>query len=335
MKPRLHTALALPLIALIAGCPGQVETPPDGAPAHPVAEEHALEGDWPRVFANALGGEITLDRPPRRVVSLSTGITETIFALGAGDRLVGRLSLSTYPPEVLDVPEVGGLVDPSLEAIVAREPDLVVTERGTPRDFIDAVEGVGIPVIAYDPTSIPEVISMIREVGRLLGVGAEAGELAGDLESRIATVKARGDALGRGQGRPSALLLVALDPVYAAGEGHFVDDMIYLAGGVNAGSLVPGSNAAQWPSLSMEAVVELDPDIVVIAMMHHEDWSTFDAGEEFRDRPGWKDLSATRGGRVYTIDPDLAVRAGPRLIDALEQMADIIEDAVAGGRRNG
>jgi iron complex transport system substrate-binding protein len=187
---------------------------------------------------------------------------------------------------------------------VEQEPDLVVTVRGTPRDVVASIRRAGIPVIARDPTSVDEVLGCIRDLGRYLGVEEDASDLADDLQERVEAVAEEGNALATGQGRPSVLFIVGLDPVYVAGEGHFVDDMI-------------------------------NPDIIVVAMMHEDEWAAVDPDEVFAGKPGWKDLSAVQGGRVYKINPDIALRAGPRLVDALEQMGEITRDAVGGGAAAG
>lgn len=332
----LAVTTLLTTIALLAGCP---PAPPPTEPVELPVEEQppapADTADWPRTFTDAMGEEVTLEKPPQRVISLSTGFTEAILAMGAGERLVGRVTFADYPPEVQDVPSVGGMIDPSLEAIVAQEPDLVLTVRGTPREVVASIRQAGPPVIARDPTTVEQVIDCIRDIGRYLGVEKDANDLADGLAARVAAVEERGSALAVEQGRPSVLFIVGLDPVFVAGGGHFVDDMIQKAGGINAATLVEGTNGGQWLSFSMEAVVELDPDIIVVAMMHRDEWEAIDPDEVFEGRPGWEDLSAVKGGRVYRINPDLAVRAGPRLIDALEQMADIIEDALAGDSSDG
>lgn len=329
MKAMLRLTPVLLVIALTAGCPRQEQ--PVTAPQ---PEAVSSEDDWPRVFTDALDQQVVLESPPMRVISLSTGITEAIFAMGAGDRIVGRIHFSTYPPEVLELPSVGGLVDPSIEAIIDQQPELVLTERGTPRDVIDSLQRLGIPVIAWDPVGIPDVIEMIREVGRCLGVDDDAAALAERLEARVVAVAEGNHERRIRQGLPSVLLVVGMDPVFAAGEGHFVDDLISTAGAVNAVSLMNANSVDQWPSLSMEAVVELDPDIVVIAMMLPEDLDA-EGIEDIARRPGWGRLSAVEGGRIYDLNPDLALRAGPRLFDALELLDGIIDDALSGGSVDG
>lgn len=334
MKHTFRAMVALGIVTILAGCPPTTEPPTAEPPdTGPPAEQEAEE-DWPRTFIDALDEEVTVQRPPQRVVSLSTGISEAIFAMGAGDRLVGRTRFVDSPPEALDVPVVGGMIDASLEAIVAQEPDLVLTVRGTPRDVVTSIRRTGVPVIAHDPTTVAEVIAMIRDVGRYLGVEKQAEDLARRLSERVAAVVQRAKQRAQRQGRPSLLFLIEPDPVFVAGEGHFVDDMIYLAGGVNAALLVEGVNGGQWPSLSLEAVVELDPDIIVTAL-ENDDGQPIDGAEKLSKMAGWGELDAVRDGRVYTVDPDLAVRAGPRLIDALERMDEIVQDALNGGGGDG
>jgi iron complex transport system substrate-binding protein len=341
VRSNLTTPALLSLLiglVLLTGCPREEPTAPSPTNAPMIEQPDPAEdtpSDWPRTFTDAMGEEVTLQAPPERVISLSTGFTEAIFAMGAEDRLVGRVNFANYPPEAQDVPSVGGVIDPSLEAIVEQEPDLVVTVRGTPRDVVASIRRAGIPVIARDPTSVDEVLGCIRDLGRYLDVEEDANDLADDLRERAEAVAEEGHALATGQGRPSVLFIVGLDPVYVAGEGHFVDDMISTAGGLNASTLVDGTNGGQWQSFSMEAVVEVNPDIIVVAMMHEDEWAAVDPDEVFAGKAGWKDLSAVQGGRVYKINPDIALRAGPRLVDALEQMGEITRDAVGGGAAAG
>lgn len=313
-------------VLMVGGCPE-----PDTEPSLPVEDtQPPAAADWPRTFTDALGEEVTLQQPPQRVVCLSTGFTEAIFAMGAGDRLVGRVIFAEYPPEVLEVPSVGGMIDPSLEAIAELEPDLLLTERGTPQDVIESIRRAGVPVLAQDPKSVDEVLWCIREIGRYLGVEDDANALADQLEARAEAATERGNAIASGEGRPSVLFVVSIEPVFVAGTGHFVDDMIDRAGALNAATLMDETSQDQWPSLSLEAIVELDPDIVVIAMMLEEELSEVGGVEAFADRPGWSELPAVKEGRIYTINPDWAVRAGPRLFDAMEQMVEIVESGLSG-----
>ena len=323
----------LAAVGLLGGCP-RPATPPAQPPAEQEPQPTETAG-WPRTFTDAMDVETTLPKPPQRVVSLSTGFTEAIFAMGAGDRVAGRVTFAQYPPEVLDVPSVGGMIDPSLEAIVELEPDLVLAVRGTPQDVVESVRRVGIPVIARDPATLDDVLGCFRDLGSYLGVETDADALADDLAVRAEAITERGDAIASGQGRPSVLFVVGLEPVFVAGGGHFVHDMIERAGGLNAGTLVEGTEGEQWPSLSLETIVGLDPDIVVIAMMVNDELASAESPGGIASMPGWSDLSAVKAGRVYTIDPDIVLRASPRLFDALEQMADIVEDALSGEAGDG
>ena len=320
-------------IALIIALAGLYGCPPTPPPPDLQPQVEDSPADWPRTFTDALGETVTLQAPPQRVISLSTGFAETIFTIGAGDRLVGRTDFVDHPPEILQVPTVGGMINPSLEAIAALEPDLVLTVHGTPHDVVEGVRRTCVPVIARDPVTVAEVLECTRDIGRYLGIEQEADALADDLEARRDAVAEGAWDVAR-QGRPSVLFVIDLDNVFVAGAGHFVDDMIQIAGGVNAATLAAGEAAGQWPSLSLEAVVALDPDIIIMAL-EDDRGEVVDGAALLRQRPAWRDLSAVRGDRVYNIDPDLTSRAGPRLFDALEQIAGIVSDAVGGGSSDG
>lgn len=319
-------ATLLVALAMLPGCPRAPAPapPPDLAPQEPSSAE--VPSDWPRTFTDARGVEVTLDRPARRVVSISPGLTETVFALDAGDRLVGRSDFCYYPPEALDVSSVGGIVNPSIEAIVGLEPDLVLVVRGTPLEVIDSLRAAGLAVITHDPVTIEDVIGAVRDVGTYLGLGERADELAEELEQRIQAVKER--ALTLRDTAPSILFIVGIDPVFAAGEGSMVDDLIETAGGVNAAAIAQNGRTGPWPELSLEAVVELDPDVILAALEGHT--GETNALALLREMGGWRELSAVRGERVIDVDPDPMVRAGPRIIDGLEKMSEIIHE-ISGG----
>ncbi len=326
-RAAILAAAILAAAILVGGCERPPESPP--GPLTPLDRPAAAEdeSEWPRTFNDDLGGEVTLDGPAERVVSIAPGLTEAIFALDAEDRLVGRSDFCYYPPEALKVPSVGGTVNPSVEAVVGLEPDLVLVIRGTPTEVIESLRGAGLNVMAHGPSTLSEVIEDVRALGRYLGIESRADRLADELARRRDAVAGRGRAMLTGGRRPTVLFVVEVEPVFAAGPGSFVHDMIELSGGANvvAGS---GGEVSPWPQLSLEAVVDLDPDIIVAALEGH----TGEAGAlaMLRDRDGWRELTAVQKRRVFDVDPDLMVRSGPRLIDGLERMAEIVRQ-VAGG----
>ncbi|MGD9497707.1 MAG: ABC transporter substrate-binding protein [Armatimonadota bacterium] len=312
--------LAAIIIALV-GCrharqPAQLPLPQAG--------ELEEEGGWPRAFVDDLGAEVRLLGPARRVVSLAPGFTETIFAIGAGDLLVGRTDFCDEPPAALEVPSVGGIVNPSLEMIVSLEPDLVLVIRGTPIDVIESLRRAGLPVIARDTHTLAEALAMVRDIGAYLGRQGPADALADGLQTRMDAVVAAARSRFARRPPPSVLLVTSLDPVFAAGPSSLVGDMIAAVGAVNAAAAPDARGAGLWPQLSLEAVVERDPDIIVLATEGHEGEPTRSAAP-IAKLSGWRELSAVRRGQVWRIDPDLVSRSGPRVLDGLEQLASIVE----------
>ncbi|MGC9320168.1 MAG: ABC transporter substrate-binding protein [Armatimonadota bacterium] len=337
MRALIYLLLPPLLPATLVACAGCRSAPVGSArPVEPPqAASEALEADeWPRTFTDDLGADVTLPAPPRRVVSLAPGFTEAIFAMGAEDRLVGRSDFCYFPPQALELPSVGGTVSPSIERIVGLEPDLVLVIRGTPTDVVRSLRDAGVPVIARTLRDVDEVIAAIRDLGRYLGIEDRADAVADELEARRDAVAERSAEVVAEGRRPRVLFVVEVEPVFAAGPGSFVDDMIRIAGGVNAAAEAVGESGSPWPQLSLEAVVNADPDAIVASLEGHVD-EPGGALQMLRQRTGWRELAAVREGRVFDTDPDLMVRAGPRLIDGLERLARIIHGVALRGAEDG
>jgi iron complex transport system substrate-binding protein len=245
-----------------------------------------------------------------RVVSLSPATTEALFALGAGGRLVGRSRFCDFPPEVKAVPAVGGFVDPSFEAILGVRPDLVVGVQGPGlKEFSERLDARGIRTYFPPTQSFAEIGAMLVGIGGLLGDTARGRELEAELGRARDGVAA---ALS-GRTRPKALFVFGLRPVVAAGPGSFPDEMLRLAG---ADNVITGEKN-RFPTLGIERVLSLNPDVVVDA--------TGGAMREgisiTEDLPGWRDLRAVREGRLVVISDDRVLRPGPRVGAGLSILA--------------
>lgn len=245
----------------------------------------------------------------RRIVSLTPNTTEALFAIGAGERLVGRSRFCDYPPEVRALPAVGGYVDPSFEAILALEPDLVTGARGPAGSSIaERLEQRGIATWFPITESIAGIEEMIRGLGQRTGRGAQADELVQRIRSRLAAIRT---ATGP-RPRPRVLLVFGLAPIVAAGPGSFPDEMLALAGADNA-----IRQGTRYPLLGMETVLGFAPDVVIdaaVAEGHGQD--------RIRpDSPGWSALEAVRKGRVIAIDDNSVLRPGPRVAEGVARLA--------------
>lgn len=277
-------------------------------PAFP-SRSRAATG-FPLVLADDRGATVRLAAPPRRIVSLAPSLTETVFFLGRGAALVGVTRYCDHPPEANRVPKVGGIVDPDVERIVAASPDLVLcTTDGNPKEKVKALEAMGIPCFATQPQDLSGIFRTIGRIGTVLGIPDEARRRTEALRRRAAAASRKPSARP-----PGVLFVVSTSPVIAAGKGTFLDELIRLSGGRNAAA----GYAGRYPRLPVEGLLALSPDVVLVASM--------DGVERFPDAvTRWKEVPAFRDGAVHYLDGNILTRPGPRMVDALEAVARILD----------
>lgn len=268
-------------------------------------------------FTDDLGNTIELAGYPGKIVSLSPSTTEILFAIGAGELVVGRDEFSVYPDAALEITSVGAMWDelPS-EAILALEPDLVVAAQIISEDQVAALRDLGLNVYwQANPTSYEELWENLRDFGRLTGREAETETLITDLQARVKAVQEKTATVSE---HPSVFYeLDATDPSnpWTAGSGTFIDYIITQAGGTNAASALQGDYA----QLSSEQLIAVDPDVILLA-----DALYGVTPESVAARPGWDVITAVRENALYPIDPNMMSVPGPRLVDALEETASLL-----------
>ncbi len=244
------------------------------------------------------------------MVSISPSMTEAVFAIGAGSLLVGRSRFCDYPPEAARLPAVGGFADPSLEAIVALRPTLVVSARGPAGGALaQALEGHSIPVYAPETESVAQIEGALEELGRRLSHVEGARAAVASIEASRRQVAAA----VAGRPRVRAAFLFDVAPIFAAGPGSFPDELVREAGGIN---VVDAGGA--YPTLDIERLLALDPEVIL-------DGSSDDHGPsrvaQRRADPGWSKLRALREGKVRPLAASVVLRPGPRIGLALVEMA--------------
>jgi iron complex transport system substrate-binding protein len=233
-------------------------------------------------------------------VSLVPSVTEILFALGLGGRVVGVTDWCTNPPEAASKPKIGKYAEPSLEAVVAQAPDLVVASADSTKPaFVARLEAAGLPVYVVYPKSLAETARTMRDLGRVTGASREGEKLAADLEDAVRRAAGPPSSAGR---RPRVLLCVSLRPLMVAGPKTLAGDLIRAVGAEN---VVP-AGAANYPTWGMEAVLEKDPDVIVVSPLPGDP----DPAQVFG--PG-RELRAVSGGRVVAVEADWLQRPGPRL----------------------
>jgi iron complex transport system substrate-binding protein len=252
-----------------------------------------------------------------RVVSLSPSTTETLFAIGAGDKMVGRSRYCDFPPEVLKLPQVGGYVDPSFEAILALRPDLVTGARGPAGAAMsERLEARGIATFLPKTESFAEIDAMILGIGARTGRSAEARAEVAVVHTRIAGIERAVAA----HPRVRVLLVFGLVPLSVAGPSSFADEMIRRAGGSNV-----VTEGGGYPTLGIERVMTLDPDVIVNAAVGAAH-GTERLGKE---TPGWSHVRAVREDRVVPITDETVLRPGPRIGEGLATLARALHPDIA------
>jgi iron complex transport system substrate-binding protein len=261
-------------------------------------------------FVDEAGRTVRVPQPVQRIVSLAPSLTETIYALGLQDRLVGDTDYCDYPPDAQKKPKVGGAINPSLEQIVALRPDLVlVTKNLNLLETVHALDSLGISSYGTDTNTVQAIISSTQRLAEVLGVPEAGATLSADLERHLSDLRQRLNGLPPRR----VLFIVWSDPLISVGKGTFIADAMRLAGAV---SIV--DSAQDWPHMSLEEVVRLQPDFLVFAASHS------DSGQNdfavLAERPGWRGLDAVRNRRFAVIS-DAVNRPAPRIVSAIEDLA--------------
>lgn len=300
-----HTALAA-MVLCAHGSPGQVAAAKPPQSAAPVQ----LATPTYREFTDETGRVVRVPQNVERIVSLAPSLTETVYALGLQEHLVGDTDYCDYPPEAQKKTKVGGALNPSIEEVATLRPDLVLVTKSLNRfETVRALDDLKIPAYATDPHTIEDVVASTAKLAEVLGAAKAGIALAGELEERLAELQQRvGDLPAR-----RVLFVVWTEPLITIGKNTFIADALRKAGAI---SIV--DTTQDWPQISLEEVVRLQPEFLVIAA---QDLANTPADlEALTARPGWRSLGAVRNRRFAVIS-DAVNRPAPRIVSAIEDLA--------------
>ncbi|HOO96271.1 MAG TPA: cobalamin-binding protein [Caldisericia bacterium] len=255
-----------------------------------------------------LGENIEQGLSPERIISLTPNMTEIVYYLGLGDKLVGRTSFCNYPEEVSDVPVVGDIMNLSVENILDLEPDLVLVNRMIPMEVVDQLRKISsrkITVASFDPQSIEDIFNTIERIAQICGVDPNTDELKERMESVKSSV-------------PEVLVYFEIwgDPPMTVGKNTYQADLIRWLGARNLSDDMVGD----FPTISHETIIDLNPDVIILPDPYQ------DNTESVSDRPGYSNISAIESGRIFNLNSDILMRPGPRMVEAAHLLIKALED---------
>lgn len=302
-------------------------------PAKKQLDSASLSHDTPVTIQDRLSRSVTFTFTPKRIVSLSPETTELLFAIDAGALLVGATEFCNYPELARSIPRVGsgpvGTV--SLEAILSKQPDLVLCRFNTHQPLIDSLERLQMPVLAIGPESFQELCEEAQWLGKVVNRPAQADQLVRSLASRAEALKSRAQRAIRRLGKNSigsnvsasdsaerakVFYQVWADPLMSASKGSFIDDLLGMAQLAN----IVHDVAGRYPQISPELVAQRNPDVILVPLLPNMPLDL----QSILERPGWQQVLAVKNKRIYAIDSDTVSRCGPRMLDALQQIIETV-----------
>lgn len=304
-------AVAILALSLSACAPTAPATAPTNAAPTASAPTAAPASAFPVTIIDDQKVEVTLKAEPQRIISLAPSHTETLFALGLGERVVGVTTFCDYPEEAKSKEKVGEFATVDLEKIVSLNPDLVLAASLHSQSVVPALRERGLNVLILEATNVPTTLDKIMTTGKATGRTQEAEALVKGIQDKLDGVAAK---IATASQKPRVFW--ELDAMlYTAGKDSFIDGLITLGGGDNIGARLD----SEWPQLNLEALIANDPEVIVLA-----DHGTAggESAEKVLARPGWGELKAVKNGKIIEVeDVNLISRPGPRVGEAVEYVA--------------
>lgn len=264
-----------------------------------------IETDSPtREVTDDLGRTVKIPLQVERAVSLAPNLTENIFAVGAGGKLVGVTSYCDYPAEAQKIPKIGDTINPNMETIIALKPQIVfVSTASQIENFTKTLEQRNIAVFITNPNDFEGILRNLKQLGDVLGTSANAEKLIADLRNRVNAVAEK----VRDKPKTKVFVQISKEPLFTVGKDSFITEIIERAGGESATKDV----ATAYPKLSKETALALNPDVVILS----ESPDNLEPNEVF------KNSNAVKSNRVFRVGAALLARPSPRIVDALELIA--------------
>ncbi len=274
---------------------------------------------YPLTIMDDMNNSVTIPERPQRILSTMPSNTEILFAVGAGDRIVGGTIHDDYPAEAANITKIGGYTNLDFEKIVDLQPDIIFADEGNGEDAIDMLKELGLNVVVLHPKDIDDILNNIELVGLITGNQKNAMNITKNMRQEMGQIKRKTENIPQEQ-KPRVLYIVWHEPLYSAGVNTYPDDLIKMAGGTN---IQTGEN---WPIISLEDVIEKDPQIIICSGMGGGSYTIMEA---IKSNDVLAQTDALKNDRVYPLDePSLVERSGPRITDGLTELYSYIEPQI-------
>lgn len=260
-----------------------------------------------REITDDLGRRVELPTKVERAVSLAPNLTEIVFAVGSGDKLIGVTSFCDYPVEARNIQKIGDTLNPNIENIIALKPQIVLVSTASQiENFTKILDHQQIAYFVTNPNSLEDIYQSVFQIGKIFGQDDKANEIVSELKKRVANVESRTNT-GK---NTKVFLQISNESLYTIGKDSFLTDLIRRAGGVSVTEAV----ATAYPKISLETALAYQPEAIILS----------DSEDNREPHTVFKNSPAVKNGRVFRINADLLSRPGPRIVDGLEQIAKVL-----------
>ncbi len=264
-----------------------------------------------KVIKDSLGESFYLKNPPEKIVSLSPAITEILYFIGAGERIVGVTRYCDFPEEAKKKEKIGGIIDVDIEKILKIKPDIVFATRGNPLEVIERIKTLGVKVFAIDTgEKIEEIFVAMRKIAFVTGNLDSSMKKINELEEKVKEIEKRARAKSVKQ---RIFLKLGSKGLWTCGRRTFINDLILKAGFENIADFKDG-----WFEINIETLINKNPDIIIILTKNKNDF--FSTKEFILSIPGISFINAVKNKRIYPLNVDLIERPGPRIVEGLDEI---------------
>ncbi|MFW6007006.1 MAG: ABC transporter substrate-binding protein [Halanaerobiales bacterium] len=267
--------------------------------------------EYPVTVEDDLGEEITLEKKPESIISLSPSNTEMLYALGQGDKIIGVTQSANYPEEALEKEKIGTITEPNIEKIVSLEPDLVIASSINDIQSVNRLKELGISVAGFSPATVNDTMLTMKKIGTLVGEEEKVQKIVSELQLQLVEIKNIVDSHLENNERKKVFYEIWTDPLTTAGENTFIDDIINIAGGINIGAEAQG----HWPQYSLEKLIKEDPEVYISTPHSSQEEVTVSS---IKERDEFETIKAVKNENIHIVNQDIVNRPSPRIIEGLK-----------------